>query len=91
MQPEPAFDLLLTDVVMPDGLDGLELARLVRAKLPALPIILLTGHDDALPKEDAFRILRKPLPVEQLAQALGSALRPDARLVSEAAAERPSA
>ena len=40
------IDLLLTDVVMPDGLNGVDLATLIRARFPALPIILTSGYND---------------------------------------------
>ena len=40
------IDLLLTDVVMPDGLNGVDLATLIRARFPTLPIILTSGYND---------------------------------------------
>ena len=40
------IDLLLTDVIMPDGLNGVDLATLIRARFPALPIILTSGYND---------------------------------------------
>ncbi|WP_448207313.1 response regulator [Azospirillum sp. sgz302134] len=36
-------DLLITDLNMPD-VDGLDLIRRIRAKRPALPVIVLTGR-----------------------------------------------
>jgi DNA-binding response OmpR family regulator len=36
-------DLLLTDLGMPGAMDGLGLARWVRAKFPEIPIIILSG------------------------------------------------
>jgi two-component system, NtrC family, sensor kinase len=76
IQPDAAFHLLLTDIVMPDGMDGLELAHQVRARLPALPIILVSGYNDAIAGDARnFPILRKPLPVKRLAQALQTELR----------------
>lgn len=38
------FDALVTDMRMP-GMTGLELARLIRAKNPAFPIIMMTAYD----------------------------------------------
>ena len=60
------FCLLLTDVVMP-GMNGVDLAREVRGRLPRLPIVLMSGYNDGLPvTESEFQILRKPIPYEDL-------------------------
>ncbi|MGA7461330.1 MAG: response regulator [Candidatus Korobacteraceae bacterium] len=45
-----AVDLVLTDLLMP-GLSGLELARKIKERSPALPIILLSGVNEV--PEDA--------------------------------------
>jgi signal transduction histidine kinase/ActR/RegA family two-component response regulator len=37
-------DLLLTDVIMPDGINGRRLAEELRAQCPALKIVFLTGY-----------------------------------------------
>ena len=39
---EGAYDLLLTDIVMP-GVDGIEVAREAAARTPGLPIMFITG------------------------------------------------
>jgi two-component system, cell cycle response regulator CpdR len=39
---EEAWDLLLTDIVMP-GMDGIEVARLAAARQPGLRIMFITG------------------------------------------------
>ena len=44
------FDLLLTDHAMP-GMSGLQLADMIRARDPDLPIVLMTGFAD-LPPDD---------------------------------------
>jgi two-component system, NtrC family, sensor kinase len=70
-----AFQLLITDVMMPDGMDGVQLARQVRRELPSLPIILVSGYTEAsLAEASGFRVLRKPLPTQQLAQAIEAEL-----------------
>lgn len=38
------FDILLSDIVMPGGMDGLELAELVEKTWPATTILLMTGY-----------------------------------------------
>jgi len=69
------FDLLLTDVVMPDGMNGLELATQVRKRLPTLPIILTSGYNDVVASDDpAFPVLRKPVPYDELYRAICACL-----------------
>jgi CheY-like chemotaxis protein len=63
--------LLLTDIVMPGPMDGLELAAKIRETEPALPILLMTG---AIPESDPRSVemtekgllLRKPFLPKQL-------------------------
>jgi PAS domain S-box-containing protein len=40
-----AFDLLLTDIVLPDG-NGRDLARRLRRSRPNLPVLLMSGYDE---------------------------------------------
>jgi two-component system NtrC family sensor kinase len=82
MQRAGRFNLLLTDITMPGGLDGLQLARMVRGRMPALPIILVSG-DGGMPSlaEDGFRVLWKPLRAEQLGQAIRAELGSYPRIV----------
>ncbi len=58
-------DLLVTDVVMP-GMNGVELSRQLRERMPGLPILYLSGHlGDLAQNYDLFseraRFLAKPL------------------------------
>ncbi len=41
-------DLVFSDVVMPGGMDGLDLARELRRNYPAMPVLLASGYSDAL-------------------------------------------
>ncbi len=49
-----AFDLVLSDVRMP-GLSGLELLKVLRAKSPELPVIILTAHGTVQMAVEAMR------------------------------------
>ncbi len=75
-----AFDLALLDLDLP-GIDGLALARLIRGKGLALPLVALTARADA-EAEPAARaagmggFLRKPVTGDILAEALADALLP---------------
>lgn len=44
----PEIVLLLTDIQLPGGLDGLELARAVRRHVPSMPVIFMTGRPDSI-------------------------------------------
>ena len=44
------FDLLLTDVIMPNGYTGIELAQRLREDFPSLKVVLTTGYSDELLK-----------------------------------------
>jgi two-component system cell cycle sensor histidine kinase/response regulator CckA len=72
------FDLLLTDVMMPD-MTGAELARRLRQSNPLLKVLYLTGYTDQLFTEkvtlwedEAF--LEKPCSPEALLQAVSLAV-----------------
>ena len=38
-----AIDVVFSDIMMPGGVDGLELARRLRRRRPDLPVVLTTG------------------------------------------------
>jgi len=74
----PEIDLLLTDVVMPGGMSGIELARKARSLRPRLNVLLMSGYaEDELLEHEAhneFAILGKPLRQEVLARLIRSVL-----------------
>jgi signal transduction histidine kinase/CheY-like chemotaxis protein len=69
------IDLVLLDFAMP-GMSGVEVARQVQLKYPAIPILFVTGYAD----KNAFRdigeerIIKKPFIGEELAQKVNAAL-----------------
>ncbi len=67
-------DVLITDIKMP-FIDGLELARLARASLPQIKIVILSGHDEFQYAQQAIQLgvteyLLKPVGVRDMAQVL---------------------
>ena len=68
--------LAVIDFIMP-GLNGAEVARLARAKLPSLPIIFVSGFADTLALDEIGNavILRKPVGPQALLEAVDNALR----------------
>ncbi len=69
------FDLVITDLTMPD-MTGIELAKKLHEQNPDLPIILMTGYskdiDYAIPPENygIRRILKKPVKLAVLASTI---------------------
>lgn len=67
-------DLLITDVRMP-GTDGMDLLRLVKARLPWIPVLIVTGYGDvplavqAL-KNGAIDFVEKPLDRDHFLQTV---------------------
>ncbi|WP_065750225.1 PAS domain-containing sensor histidine kinase [Bradyrhizobium paxllaeri] len=65
------IDLVFSDIVMPGKMDGLGLARHLKATRPRLPILLTSGYSDAaLNVRGDFPILRKPYEIHELSQAI---------------------
>lgn len=64
------FDLLFSDIMLPDG-TGIELADVLRRKMPALPVILCSAYADAtarwsdMPKK-GYHFLQKPFTLARL-------------------------
>ena len=70
------IDLVFSDIVMPGKMDGLSLARHLRAARPGLPILLASGYSDAaINVHGDFPILRKPYEIHQLSQAIAKLTR----------------
>jgi len=72
------IDLLLTDMVMPEGVSGKELAETLRARKPNLKIIFTSGYSsDVMGRDPSLRdikFLQKPYPPPQLAQTVRECL-----------------
>jgi CheY-like chemotaxis protein len=77
LEDEAAFDVVLTDLNMP-GLTGRELIEWVRARLPLLPIVVISAYPEALLGVEADQMLAKPVTGRQIEAAATGAgrLRP---------------
>jgi len=67
--------LVFTDVVMPGGISGIELAEKVRKRFPELPILLTTGYSEEVAGHHGFPVLQKPYELDSLAGALARVLK----------------
>jgi CheY-like chemotaxis protein len=67
------IDLVLSDIMMPGGVSGLELAREIRRRHSTLPIVLTTGYVESAAglQDGEFELLMKPYTLEAVAEALG--------------------
>ena len=72
-----AVDAVFSDVVMPGGMDGIELAATLRASYPGVAVVLATGYSERLARGGApadVETLLKPYRPDELSAALGRAL-----------------
>lgn len=69
------IDIMLSDVNMPE-ITGIELVKVVKAKMPALPVVMVTTESSAEMKQQmldagANGIITKPFPPEELQKVIG--------------------
>ena len=74
----PTFDLVCTDLRMPDG-DGLDVLRAVRRLFPNCPVLVLTAYGSVATSVEAMRrgaltMLEKPIPVADLEREILAAI-----------------
>jgi CheY-like chemotaxis protein/signal transduction histidine kinase len=77
------IDLLFTDIAMPGGMNGLELARRALQLRPGIRILFVSGYTSATRHEGSApgEFLQKPYRQEDLGRALNRALHRDATAV----------
>ena len=66
------FDIVFSDIILPGGMSGLELARKVRQHFPGMPILLSSGYARATGDvhREGFDIIAKPYGADSLGEAL---------------------
>jgi PAS domain S-box-containing protein len=77
LRRDNAVDLLFSDVVMPEGMSGVELARTARRLRPDIKILLSSGHPGdtrSQPTRPEFPFIAKPYRPSTLAQKIEDVL-----------------
>jgi two-component system NtrC family sensor kinase len=66
------IDLVFSDILMPGGMNGLELGRTIRRLYPDMPVLLTTGLSTSAAEalQQGFALLQKPFDLTALEQAL---------------------
>jgi len=67
------FDLVFSDIVMPDGMSGIDLSRQIARLYPRLPVLLTTGYAGDQ-REVPADVLRKPYNARALREAIDRAV-----------------
>jgi CheY-like chemotaxis protein len=75
----PHVDLLLTDMVMPDGISGLQLAGKLKSENQELKVVFTTGYSSELMGnefeiKEGVNFLQKPYPPQKLVQTIQNGL-----------------
>ena len=75
LDSDKRIDVLLSDIVMPDGINGLALSRMARMRRPDLGVVFFTAYDIPGAEDESIgTILRKPFDSDQLLAAIRQAL-----------------
>ena len=75
------FDLLVSDIGLPGGISGFQVARQLRARAPDLPVLFITGFtEEAIdPREvlePGLELMTKPFGLDVLAHKVNAMLHP---------------
>ena len=79
LKADAPFDVLLSDIVMPGGMSGRQLAHAALTLRPDLPVLLVSGHSEEMATRDdlmdpRIAFLRKPFRGRELANRLAELL-----------------
>lgn len=72
LQSKGPYRLVVTDILMPGSMAGLELARIVRGNHSEIPVLLTTGYSARAQEavQEGFSVLQKPYDLQTLSNAI---------------------
>jgi len=79
LEKATAIDLVLSDIIMPGGISGLDLAEIIHERWPEIVVVLMSGysHDEFSRRginPDAIDLLRKPFTKRELLDKIGKSI-----------------
>jgi two-component system NtrC family sensor kinase len=71
------FDLVISDIMMPGEMNGIDLAQELRRRDGGLPVLLTSGYSAGaeMAMREGFLLLRKPYDLAQLREMVEAAMR----------------
>jgi two-component system NtrC family sensor kinase len=70
------FDIVVSDIIMPGDMKGIDLARELRRRRPDLPVVLTSGYSDSAEQaiREGFAFVQKPYEFGRLRDVIEAAL-----------------
>jgi CheY-like chemotaxis protein len=66
------FDLVFSDIFMPGGRSGIDLAQELETSMPDLPVLLTSGYTGSESAALKRPLLRKPYQLDELREAISA-------------------
>ena len=77
LETEVSLDLLLSDIRLPGGVSGIDLAKNVQARFPSIKVLLASGYDEYFLRntvKEAFPFIEKPYRAASLRNIINAIL-----------------
>jgi signal transduction histidine kinase/CheY-like chemotaxis protein len=76
LERNPDFSMVLSDMIMPGQLSGIDLVRQISQRWPTMPAILMTGYSEAAStaRNEGIRLVTKPFTIQTLSAQIDSIL-----------------
>jgi two-component system NtrC family sensor kinase len=76
LETDKAFDAVLSDIVLGDGMSGLDAAPRIQSALPNAAVVMMTGYSEALARGATcgFPLVRKPFDQAEVVRVIQSAI-----------------